>query len=77
MKINTTVKANYQGYVLQGYARSLLSPDEIRKLYVKLERIPAKISAFIDCSTIAEAYKYTDWYYFIIDTDDKTFVLDY
>ena len=77
MKLNTTVRANYRGYELQGYARSLLPPEKIRKYYTKLERVPAKISAFIDRSTIAEAYKYTDWYYFIIDTDGYTFVLDY
>jgi len=77
MKLNKTIKANYQGHVLQSYARSTLTPDDIRQLYTRLKRIPAKITAFVDRSTIAEAYKYTDWYYFIIDTDGKPYVLDY
>ena len=77
MRLNKSINAKYTGYVLQSYARSTLLPEQVKELYTRLERIPPKINAFIDRDTIAEAYKYTDWYYFIIDTNNDVYVLDY
>jgi len=77
MRLIKRIEAKYTGYVLQNYYRSYLTPDDIRELYTKLKRIPPKISAFIDRSTIAEAFKYTKWIYLIIDTDGNTFVINY
>lgn len=76
MEINKNIK-NYRGYMLQGYAESLLKPEEVRTMYKKLKIVPNKISTFVDRKTIKEVYKYSNWNYFIIDTNSNVFVLDY
>ena len=65
------------GYVLQGYAKSLLSPQEVARLYTKLKRIPPKISAYFERNTIKAAFKYTEFTYFVVDTENNVFILDY
>ena len=57
--------------------KTSVTAEDIREIYTKLERIPAKISTFIDRSTIAEAFKHGEFGYFIIDTDGETFELIY
>lgn len=65
------------GYVLQSYSKSFLSPEEIRKLYTRLQRVPAKISAHFERETIKSVFKYTEFTYFVVDTDNNTYILDY
>ena len=77
MKLREIVQPNYQGYVLQGYAESLLPIEEIRNRCTKLTQIPPKISAFIEKSSLKEAFKEDTFCYYILDTSDKVFVLDY
>lgn len=73
--VKTTEK--YYGYVLQEYAESFFTHKEIKKWYKKLYNIPKKISAVVDKATIKSVYKYTQYVYFIIDTDDKVFILKF
>ena len=77
MELNKSLKTSYTGYELQGFAESLLTRKEVKTLYRKLYRIPPKISAFINRKTIKEVFKYDSWTYFVIDTNNKIFVLDY
>ena len=77
MRLRKTIRANYQGHILQGFAKSLLTREEVRELYKKLERVPVKISAFIERSSVKEVYKYTAFTYFVIDDCNEVFVIDY
>ena len=77
MKVNKSIIKTHNGYQLQGYAKSYKLPVEIRTLYKRLKRIPCKISSFIDRKTIKEAYRFDEYTYFIIDTNNEVFILDY
>jgi hypothetical protein len=77
MEMTETIKKGYSGYLLQGFSESFLKPKEVKELYKKLLKIPSKITTFIKRETIKEAYKHTQWTYFIVDMDNKVFILDY
>ena len=77
MKLRKTIPSNYCGYVLQGYAKSLLTIKEVNNMYTKLNRIPPKITVFIERKSIKEVFKHDQFTYFIIDINNEVFVIDY
>ena len=77
MELNKEIKKIHEGYQLQGVSESWLAEKDIKSWCKRLERIPYKISCFIKRTDIKRAYKENEFVYYIIDTNDKIFVLDY
>lgn len=77
LTLNKKINPKYRGYLLLSYAESLLSIQQVKELYTKLERVPAKISTFFNRETIKTVYKFNASHYFIIDQANNVYIADY
>ena len=74
MKLRTTAKP-VTGYLPQGFCETSLTKNDVKALYPKLARVPNRINAYFE--GVVEAYKDGKWNYFVLDTEQKVWIIEY
>ena len=75
MQLKHHMDNSYKGLILSEIHDIVISPSELRKTWSNklLSRIPHKVTAFFERSSIKEVFKISDSNYYVIDSNEKTY----